>query len=89
MGLRERLLDLLNRGGSDEPDRDPGEFIEIAIVPLSQAPVLVAGLEEAGIAARFVERWSVITKTLVDAGVYVARSDAAAAKRVLEGLGSQ
>jgi hypothetical protein len=86
MSLRQRLLDLLSRG--DPPERDPDEFVEIALVPLSQAPVLVNGLRDAGFDTQLLERYSYVNATLSDASIRVARRDAAAATEALDRLRS-
>jgi hypothetical protein len=84
MSLRERLLHLLSRG--EPPERDPTEFVEIATVPLSQAPVLVNGLRDAGFDAQLLERYSYVKASLSDASIRVARRDAVAASDALDRL---
>ena len=82
MSLRDRLLRLLS--GGEAPERDPNEFVEIATVPLSQAPVLVNGLVNAGFDARLVETFNYPRSSLGDARILVARREAAAATEALD-----
>jgi hypothetical protein len=77
MGLRHRLLGWLSRG--EPPERDQDEFVEIAVVPLSQAPLLVGGLRDAGFDARLIETFNYIRSSLSDASIRVPRRDATAA----------
>ena len=82
MGLRQRVRRLLDRG--EPADADPSELIEIAVVPLWQAPTLVTGLREVGFDASFAETFNVVTNTLADARILVARRDAPAASEALD-----
>jgi hypothetical protein len=84
MGLRHRLLGWLSRG--DPPERDQDEFVEIAVVPLSQAPLLVGGLRDVGFDAQLIETFNYVRASLSDASIRVPRRDATAASEVLDQL---
>jgi hypothetical protein len=75
---------LLSRG--EPPERDPDELVEIATVPLSQAPVLINGLRDAGFDAHLLEVFNYPKAPLSDASIRVPRRDAAAASEELDRL---
>jgi hypothetical protein len=81
MGVRERLLSILNKRPA--PETDPDELIEIMAVPLYEGPLLVAALEKEGIASCAIEAFNVVTKTLSHVRISVASRDAVAALAIL------
>jgi len=82
--LRDRLFGLLSRG--EASPHDPDERVEIARVPLSQAPLLVEGLRSEGFDARFGETFNAISKMSTDARIDVRRADVEAATAALDRL---
>ncbi len=84
MGLGRRFLRLL--GGSEPVAADPGALVDAAVVHLSEGPMLVAGLQDMGIAAVGVESFSVVTDSRSLMRIMVRRSELAAATEALEAL---
>ncbi len=82
MGLRDRILQLLDRGSTD---LDPDEFVEFAVVHAGAGPLLVARLRQAGIDANGHDTFNVGTQVLSDYSVMVRRRDLAAAARLHDG----
>lgn len=76
VGLRERILRLLDTDGAD---LDPDEFVEFAVVKLGAGPLLVERLRQAGIDAHGHETVNPATTMLTDYSVSVRRRDLAAA----------
>jgi hypothetical protein len=76
VGLRERILRLLDTDGAD---LDPDEFVEFAVVKLGVGPLLVERLRQAGIEAHGHETVNPATTMLTDYSVSVRRRDLAAA----------
>ena len=81
MGLRTWLVDLLSRGRCREPD--PDEIVEIDNVPLSDGPLTIVALREAGVDATMVEAFDAPTASTTRARIMVRRRDADAASAVL------
>ena len=81
MGLRTWLVDLLSRGEMREPD--PDEIVEIDNVPLSDGPLTIAALREAGVDATMVEAFHAPTASTTRARIMVRRRDADAALAAL------
>jgi hypothetical protein len=61
VGLRTWLIDLLSRGEAPEPD--PDEVIEVGTVLLSNGPLTIVALQEAGVEATMVEVFDAPTAT--------------------------
>jgi hypothetical protein len=80
--LRAAFLRLLSRG--EPPDLDPDELVEVALVPLHDGPLLIARLDEAGVAASGIESFDVATSVRSRMRIMVRRRDAEAATRLLE-----
>jgi len=80
MGLRTWLVDLLSRG--EAPERDPNEVIDVGTVLLSNGPLTIVALQEAGIEATMIEVFDAPTAT-TRARIMVRRRDADAASAVL------
>ncbi len=80
MGLRTWLVDLLSRG--EVPERDPDEVIDVGTVLLSNGPLTIVALQEAGIEATMIEVFDAPTAT-TRARIMVRRRDADAASAVL------
>ncbi|MFP5489631.1 MAG: hypothetical protein ACLGHQ_15170, partial [Acidimicrobiia bacterium] len=78
VGLRERILRLLDTDGAD---LDPDEFVEFAVVKLGAGPLLVERLRQAGIEAHGHETVNPATTMLTDYSVSVRRRDLAAAAK--------
>ena len=81
MGLRTWLVDLLSRGEMREPD--PDEIVEVDNVPLSEGPLTIVALREAGIDATMVEAFHAPTASTTRARIMVRRRDADAALAAL------
>ena len=81
MGLRTWLVDLLSRGEMREPD--PDEIVEVDNVPLSEGPLTIAALREAGVDATMVEAFHAPTASTTRARIMVRRRDADAALAAL------
>jgi len=84
MGLGRRFLRAL--GATEGEAADPRALVDAAVVPLSQGPMLVAGLQARGISAVGVESFNVITDTRSQMRIMVVRADLAAATAALEVL---
>ena len=84
MGLGRRFLRLL--GGSELVPVDPNALVDAGVVHLSEGPMLVAGLQDMGIAAVGVESFSVVTDSRSLMRIMVRRSELAAATEALEAL---
>jgi hypothetical protein len=67
-----------------EPERDPDEFVELVVVPLSKGPLVVSALQAAGIAARGDEAFSVVTDVRSDFRILVPRSQVEDANAILD-----
>jgi hypothetical protein len=80
VGLRTWLIDLLSRGEAPEPD--PDDFIEVGTVLLSNGPLTIVALQEAGVEATMVEVFDAPTAT-TRARIMVRRRDADTASTVL------
>ena len=80
MGLRTWLVDLLSRGEVREPD--PDEPVEVGMVLLTDGPLTLEALREAGIEATMIEAFDAPTAT-TRARIMVRRRDADAASAVL------
>lgn len=80
MSLRDTLMRWLDRG---HVHVDPDEWVEVAVVPLSQGPLLVEQLRAAGIDATGADTFNVVTQVPSDFQVLVQRRDLADAERVL------
>ena len=87
MGVRERLWRWLARGDAGEVD--PEVEVEIADVMLHEGPMLVAALERAGITARGVETWSLVSEVTDRMRILVRAADAARALDVVQRAGSR
>ncbi|MDJ0767713.1 MAG: hypothetical protein QNJ12_02930 [Ilumatobacter sp.] len=72
----ERVL-----GGGAE-DADPDEFVEFAVVRITEGPMLVARLQQAGIDAIGDEAFSYVTDSTSQYRVMVRRRDVDTAARV-------
>jgi hypothetical protein len=84
MGVRGWFSDLLARG---EPiETDPDALRQVAVVPLHEGPMLVAGLEREGVKAIGIESFDVITGALTRMRIVVRQADVAVAGRILERL---
>jgi hypothetical protein len=83
VGLRAAFVRLLSRG--EPPDRDPDELVEVALVPLHEGPLLIARLDEAGVAASGIESYDVATSVRNRMRIMVRRRDVETASRLLEG----
>jgi len=59
VGLRAAFVRLLSRG--QPPDLDVDGLVEIALVPLHDGPLVIARLDEAGIAVSGIESFDVAT----------------------------
>jgi hypothetical protein len=81
VGLRTWLVDLLSRGEMREPD--PDEIVEVDNVPLSEGPLTIVALREAGIDATMVEAFHAPTASTTRARIMVRRRDADAALAAL------
>ena len=81
MGLRTWLVDLLSRGEMGEPD--PDEIVEVDNVLLSQGPLTIAALREAGVDATMVEAFHAPTGSTMLARIMVRRRDVDTAMAVL------
>ena len=81
MGLRTWLVDLLSRGEMREPD--PDEIVEVDNVPLSEGPLTIAALREAGVDATMLEAFHAPTASTTRARIMVRRRDADAARAAL------
>jgi hypothetical protein len=81
VGLRTWLVDLLSRGEMREPD--PDEIVEVDNVPLSEGPLTIAALREAGVDATMVEAFHAPTASTTRARIMVRRRDAGAALAAL------
>jgi hypothetical protein len=81
VGLRTWLVDLLSRGEMREPD--PDEIVEVDNVPLSEGPLTIAALREAGVDATMVEAFHAPTASTTRARIMVRRRDADAALAAL------
>lgn len=84
MGLRDRILQWLDRGSTDF---DQDEFVEFAVVHVGAGPLLVARLQEAGIDATGHDTFNVGTQVLSDYSILVRRRDLAATAQVYDGRG--
>lgn len=84
MSLRDTLMRWLDRG---HVNVDPDEWVEAAVVPVSQGPLLIERLRTAGIDATGADTFNVVTQVPSDFRVFVQRRDLAAAERALT-LGS-
>jgi hypothetical protein len=81
VGLRTWLVDLLSRGEMREPD--PDEIVEVDNVPLSEGPLTIVALREAGVDATMLEAFHAPTASTTRARIMVRRRDADAARAVL------
>jgi hypothetical protein len=81
VGLRTWLVDLLSRGEMREPD--PDEIVEVDNVPLSEGPLTIAALRDAGVDATMVEAFHAPTASTTRARIMVRRRDADAALAAL------
>ncbi len=82
MGVRERILRLLDRGGHE---LDPDEFVEFAVVHVATGPLLVERLRAAGIEAVGNDTFNPGTQVLSDCSVRVRRRDLTSAAHVYDG----
>jgi hypothetical protein len=82
MGVRRWLFDLLDRG--EAPQVDPDAQVELATVPLSDGPRLVAELEAHGIDAVGIEAFSIVTDTRSLMRITVRHADLAAARAIAD-----
>jgi hypothetical protein len=81
VGLRDRLLGLLNRG---EPVGDPLELVEVARVQVHLGPLLVESMCDDGIEAVWWPAYNVLTRTLSDARIMAPRVHAPRAAEIIE-----
>jgi hypothetical protein len=81
VGLWTWLTGRLSRG--ELPERDPEELVEVENVPLSDGPLTVLALREAGLDATMVEEFHAPTASTTRARIMVRRRDADAALAVL------
>jgi len=84
VGLRTWLIDVLSRGEVPEPD--PDEVVEVDNVPLSDGPLTIVALREAGVDATMVEAFHAPTASTTRARIMVRRRDADDALAVLAAL---
>lgn len=70
------------RASGPSPDTSD-EWVELVTVRSFDAPLLVADLEQHGIAARSIESFSVVTKVVTDTQILVHPSTLDAAQAVL------
>jgi hypothetical protein len=73
---------MLDRG--EPPIIDPSSPVEIADVRLTDAPLMVALLDEEDIVAYYVESFDVATELRSRARLFVRQGDAAQARAILE-----
>ena len=81
MSIRDKILRMLSRGA---PTDDPSEFIEISRLPIAQGPMTVDRLRDEGFHPRGAEAFSVLTKSLTDYSISVARHEAQAASMAID-----
>ena len=82
VGVRSWFYRLLERG--EAPERDVNEIIEVADVPLSQGPLLIRAMKDAGIDSTGIESFDVVTDTRTRFRVMVRRADAVAAAEIVD-----
>jgi hypothetical protein len=81
MGVRDRVMRWLARGEVDVAD--PCAEVEVAEVMLHEGPMLVSALQRAGIPARGVEAWNLVTKSTNRMRILVRVVDEAQATDVI------
>jgi hypothetical protein len=82
MGLRERLLRLLQAGAP--VDHDPDALVEAADVPLAQGPLLLSRLESEGIDATGIESFDIVTNIRSRMRIMVRHADLETARAIIE-----
>lgn len=85
MGLKQRLWDLLSSGVP--PELDPSSPVEVADVPLVEGPRMVSALQAAGIDAKGIESFDLVTKTRARMRIMVRRSELDAARSLVDEVG--
>jgi hypothetical protein len=81
VGARRWFVSLLSRG--EAPEEDPSELVDLATVPLSVGPLLVARLEDQGITVAPIEAFNLATETRSHMRIMVRRDQFAAASQVI------
>jgi hypothetical protein len=72
--------------GAEQSSTSESEFVEIVRVPLWRGPLMQNHLEESGISVVGEECFSLVTRSLTDYRLLVARQDALRAETLLEEL---
>jgi hypothetical protein len=81
LSIKDWFVGLLSRGNAPEPD--PNGLVEVETATLANAPIMIAALQDEGIAASSVESFDPVT-AITRTRIMVRRSDLPAALEALE-----